>query len=357
MIKILLVDDSTLVRRVICDVLAGEKDYIIEDCAKNGSEALELIQKKQYDVILSDVHMPIMNGVELLGEMRKKGITVRTIMVSSLVKEGSKLANEVLQLGAMACVSKPDSFLLLESDKFVSKLIATLKEVVNSPIPKNNYVVKKATSVVNKADNKTKTEITNRKLLGDNIVAIASSTGGPSALKELLGSISQNIDASILIVQHMPVGFTHSFATRLNEQCEVEVKEAEDGEGIRKGCVYLAKGGKHLNVKFESGIHKICYSDEPLREGVKPCANYMYESLADSKFKKIICVVLTGMGSDGTKGITNLKLKKDVEIIAQNEESCVVYAMPKSITIAEKLTKNYSIAEIAEIINMKMGVQ
>lgn len=170
--------------------------------------------------------------------------------------------------------------------------------------------------------------------MNSKIVAIASSTGGPRALHTVLAGIPEGFEPPVLIVQHMPHGFTASLAERLNEVCGIRVKEADEGEVIKGGTIYISKGDMHMNVKRErgSGRHVIRYSDEPRREGVKPCANYMFESLQDCGYEQVVCAVLTGMGADGTEGIRALKAARpDTFVIAQNKETCTVYGMPKNI--------------------------
>lgn len=193
-------------------------------------------------------------------------------------------------------------------------------------------------------------------LLGNKAVAIASSTGGPKALQTVITNLPAKLNAPVIIVQHMPAGFTASLAERLNTLSELQVKEAEDGDVLTAGVVYIAQGGKHLNVRYVGNRHIIYYSDEPNREGVKPCANYMYESLADSRYNEIVCVVMTGMGADGTKGITYLKDKKKVHVIAQEEESCAVYGMPRNIVNAGLSNRIISLENIAQEIIMNVGV-
>lgn len=191
---------------------------------------------------------------------------------------------------------------------------------------------------------------------GSKIVAIASSTGGPKALQSLIPKLPANLDAPILIVQHMPAGFTEALAGRLDSLGEISVKEAAEGDVILKGHVYLSKGGRHMNIREMSGKQTIHYTDEPPREGVRPCANYMYESLADSSYDEVICVVLTGMGADGTEGIRNLKKNKKVTVIAQNEETCIVYGMPRSVSIAGLSDKVVPLTQISNEIIKNVGV-
>ena len=148
------------------------------------------------------------------------------------------------------------------------------------------------------------------KSTGSKAVAIASSTGGPKALQSLIPFLPAELDAPVFIVQHMPAGFTEALSIRLDQLSGLSVKEAAEGDTAEKGHAYLARGGRHMEIRKKAGKETLHYMDEPPREGVRPCANYMYESLMDSNYDEIICVVLTGMGADGTEGIRHLKEKK-----------------------------------------------
>ncbi|MCR4989368.1 MAG: chemotaxis protein CheB [Lachnospiraceae bacterium] len=191
---------------------------------------------------------------------------------------------------------------------------------------------------------------------GKKIVAIASSTGGPKALQELIPLLPPNLDAPVCLVQHMPAGFTKAMADRLNETSPMSCKEASEGDLLENGHLYLAAGGKHLKIGKRPGGHCIRYSDEPSREGVKPCANYMFESLMDSTYDEVICVVLTGMGSDGTEGIKALKTKKKIYCITQSEASSTVYGMPKAAFNAGLSDKVLDLQSIAREIIKNVGV-
>lgn len=191
---------------------------------------------------------------------------------------------------------------------------------------------------------------------GKKVVAIASSTGGPKALQSLIPKLPANLAAPVLIVQHMPAGFTEALAGRLNTLSELSVKEAAEGDVLEQGHAYLARGGRHMNVGRQAGKQVIRYTDEPPREGVRPCANYMYESLTDSSYDEVICVVLTGMGADGTVGIKNLKEKKKITVIAQNEETCTVYGMPRSIVLSGLAQRVLPLEQIANEIIKNVGV-
>ena len=191
---------------------------------------------------------------------------------------------------------------------------------------------------------------------GKKIVAIASSTGGPKALQNLIPKLPANLNAPVVIVQHMPAGFTEALAGRLDALGEISVKEAAEGDVLEAGHVYLARGGRHMNVVRQLGKHVIHYTDEAPREGVRPCANYMYESLAGSSYDEVVCVVMTGMGADGTAGIKNLKEKKKITVITQTEATCVVYGMPRSAVLAGLSEKEVPLEQIANEIIKNVGV-
>ena len=353
--KILLVDDSALMRRVLCDIIETDKDLRVVDRATNGLEALELIKKKSYDAVVLDVNMPKMNGLELLKELRKNKISVRIMMASTDTKEGAQTTLDALELGALDFVHKPDRALDCRGEEFVSNFLRTLNAVANSNPP----VFTKVFTREDIQNTRKIVELVKRKgnsIGGKHIVAIASSTGGPKSLQSVIPRLPENLDAPVVLVQHMPTGFTKSMAERLDSLSALNVKEAEEGDELKKGWVYVAKGGSHLNIVEKQGKAVIHYSDEPSREGVKPCANYMYESLVKCKFDEVLCVVMTGMGSDGTEGITNLKSKKKVHVISQDEQSCVVYGMPRSIKRAGLSDQVVSLDQIAQEIILRVGV-
>ncbi len=353
--KILLVDDSALMRRVLCDIIESDKDLRVVDRATNGLEALELIKKNTYDAVVLDVNMPKMNGLELLKELRKAKISVRIMMASTDTKEGAQTTLDALELGALDFVHKPDRALDCRGEEFVSNFLRTLNAVANSNPP----VFTKVFTREDTQNTKKIVELVKKKgtsIAGKQIVAIASSTGGPKSLQSVIPRLPENLDAPVVLVQHMPMGFTKSMAERLDSLSSLHVKEAEEGDELKKGWVYVAKGGSHLNVVERQGRATIHYTDEPSREGVKPCANYMYESLVKCKYDEVVCVVMTGMGSDGTEGIINLKSKKKVHVISQDEQSCVVYGMPRSVKRAGLSDQVVSLDQIAQEIILRVGV-
>lgn len=353
--KILLVDDSALMRSVMCDIIDSDKRFRVVDRAVNGLEAFDLLTRKTYDAVVLDINMPKMTGVELLKELQKRKIPAKIMMASTDTKQGAKITLDCLELGAIDFIHKPSCANDAREEDFRVRFIATLEAVVSSKLP---TFTKKVTLEDNKTSQKM-IDIVRRhtkSITGNKIVAIASSTGGPKALQQVVPQLPKSLKAPVVIVQHMPVGFTKSLAERLDSLGEITVKEAEEGDVLSNGCVYLSRGGTHLNIVQKNGSYVIHYSDEPSREGVKPCANYMFESLANSKFDEIVCVVLTGMGADGTKGIVNLETKKKVHVIAQEESTCAVYGMPKSIVTAGLADKIVGLEQVAQEIIMNVGV-
>ncbi len=355
--KILVVDDSALMRRVLCDIINSDKRFQVVAKATDGLEALDLLSRNTYDAVVLDVNMPKMNGLQLLKELRKFKISARVMMASTDTKEGAKTTLDALELGALDFIHKPSNAIDCREEVFQKELLRILAVVADSkpPVFESFEKIRETTRTTNKMLDLVKKHTVN--VPGDKIVAIASSTGGPKALQSVIPNLPADLDAPVLIVQHMPKGFTASFAERLNSMSDIAVKEAEEGDELQRGCVYLARGGNHMNVvKNAAGRYLIHYSDEPTREGVKPCANYMYESLADSRFDNIVCTVMTGMGADGTEGIRNLKAKKKVHVIAQDQESCTVYGMPKSVVTAELSDQVVPLDQIAQEIILHVGV-
>ena len=176
--------------------------------------------------------------------------------------------------------------------------------------------------------------------------------------EDIRKSLDAGMNAPMVLVQHMPAGFTKSMADRLNEISPIAVKEAEEGDVLQKGHVYIAPGGKHMEVKKNpDGTHKIVLNDMPAIGGLKPCANITFDSISNTGFDEIICVVLTGMGADGTNGILSLCQHKPVHVIAQNAETCVVYGMPKAIAEAGVVDEVVSLKDVAKTITKNVGVK
>lgn len=379
--NILLVDDSALMRRVLCDIIESDKRFRVQDRAVNGLDALALLSRKTYDAVVLDVNMPQMNGLELLKELQKRRISAKIIMASTDTADGAKVTLDALELGALDFIHKPTSALDCRNGAFSQGLLRILAAVTDldasppvvmpAPAPSGPSAIPRvgtartdmgrasAQPVAEKPEKKVPTPSPGRAVYnaGSQIVALASSTGGPKALQAVIPKLPPNLRVPVVVVQHMPVGFTASLSERLNSLSEISVKEAAEGDVLLPGNVYIAMGGKHLNILNMAGKYTIHYSDEPAREGVKPCANFMYESLMDSKFDRVVCVVMTGMGADGTEGIQHLKEKKKIHVIVQEASTCAVYGMPKSAVNAGLADQVVPLEQIAQEIIANVGVK
>lgn len=374
--NILIVDDSALMRRVLSDTVNSDERYQVKDIANNGEEGLKLILANPtgYDAILLDIYMPKMTGLELLMELeKKKGHYPRIVICSTKADESAEETMIALEHGAFDFIKKPENLINAKSNTFKEALLAILEVATEtrpkrmitttrpSPAATSNIVVR--TSITKPSSFTARTPVRSipipaQKGTGNKLIALACSTGGPKTLQSVIPLLPEGLNAPMVLVQHMPKGFTKSLAMRLNDMSKVNVKEAAEGDILQKGCVYIAPGGSHLKVaKLPGGGYKAVISDEPPRDALKPCANIMYESLVGSAYDEIVCVVLTGMGADGTEGIKALKKRNKVYVISQDEETCVVYGMPKMVAQAGLSDEVLPITEVANSIIKKVGVQ
>ena len=354
--KILVVDDSALMRKIFSDVLKDDGRFEVAGLAKDGVEALELLSNTKFDAIVLDINMPKMNGIEFMEELKRKNKKEKIVIVSTDAADGAEITIRALELGAFDFIQKPKNTLDAKQGDFKQTFIRLVYAAADAKEHNVKSIVKEEAPA--KLDDRL-IETVRKKSTGTTkkIVAIASSTGGPNALQRVIPFLPGDLDAPVMIVQHMPAGFTNSLAERLDTLSKLSVKEAKEGDQITKGNVYIAKGGQHMKYSKDRGAGHIVLSDEPPREGVKPCANYMFESLVDSDYDEIVCVVLTGMGADGTAGIKELKKKKKVHVIAQEEHSCVVYGMPKAVVNNGLQNQIVELDKIAQEIVMCTGVK
>lgn len=370
--NILIIDDSALMRRIISDIINSDEELHNEQYAVNGLEGISLLESGlRFDCIILDINMPKMNGIEFLKTMNRKGIKQNVIIVSTIAKEGAKETIEALELGAFDFVTKPDSLSEAKGPGFSKRLIGMLYEVCKIPVKnKAERITREAAKEVKRGlksttFKKTGVQRADRILhstgvLGkgkNKIVALACSTGGPRALQYVIPFLPENLDAPVVLVQHMPEGFTASLSNRLDELSRIKVKEACDGDILQKGTVYIAKGGSQMRIKKSAAGYALSVTVEAARNGLKPCADIMYESLMNTSFDEITCVVMTGMGADGTQGILQLEKTNKIYVIGQNAESCTVYGMPKAIAEAGAVDEVVSLKQIADAITKHVGVR
>ena len=363
--NILVVDDSALMRRVICDIINSDSNFQAKDTCKDGQEAYEKLKTTSYDGVLLDVNMPRMDGLQLLEKLQKENIKANVIMVSTLTTKDAEVTILALERGAIDFVTKPTAIAEARGDEFKKKVLEVMNAVLNSRTISRTSASRTSTSSsaasnMSVAKPVPRANITRLKAKssGNKLVALACSTGGPKALQSVIPYLPANLDAPMVLVQHMPAGFTKSMADRLNEVSKIKVKEAEDGDRLLKGYVYVAPGGKHMEVvKCSDGSHKISLNNMPAIGGLRPCANITYDSLSKTGFDEIVCVVLTGMGADGTNGILSLSSHKPLHVISQSAETCVVYGMPKAIEESGMVDEVVPLEKVAETITKNVGVK
>lgn len=351
--NILVVDDSALMRRVVCDIINSDSTFQVTDVCKDGLEAYEKLKTTHYDAVLLDVNMPRMDGLEVLRKLQEEKIKTTVIMISTLALRDQSIVFQAIELGAVDFVAKPTNIIEAKGEVFRTKILDTLSAVLKIPHPGGSGVKPRVKTAPPKPHPKKKAVA----VKGEKLIALACSTGGPKALQQVIPFLPSNLDAPVVLVQHMPMGFTKSMSERLDEISKLTVKEAEEGEILQKGYVYVAPGGKHIEVaRLADGRHKIAFNDMPAIGGLKPCANIMYDSLTKTGFDEIVCVILTGMGADGTSGILSLEKRKSIYVISQDAKSCVVYGMPKAIYDAGVVDEVVPLTEVAATITKRVGV-
>ncbi len=349
-IRVLVVDDSPFMRRILTDIIGLSDTMELVGIAKNGQEAIDKVKELRPDVVTLDIEMPVMDGITALKKIMKECPT-RVIMLSSLTQEAAKLTVDALELGAIDFIPKPANIFKIDKKAMVDEI--TEKFIVASKTKLN-----KSYNVAPVKINKTKTRQT--KSFGDTdinkIIAIGTSTGGPRALHKVIPEIPADINAGVVVVQHMPPKFTKSLADRLNNVSNLVVKEAEDREFVERGVCYIAPGDRHLLLKKVGKKYQIELSDGELVTGHKPSVDAMFYSIADIGINNVIGVILTGMGADGTKGLKRIKNEINGYVIAQDEASCVVYGMPKSAVNANVVDRICDLEQVPNEIIKAMEV-
>ncbi len=343
--NILVVDDSALMRRAICDIINSGNEFEATDTCRDGLEAYEKIKNNSYDAVLLDINMPRMNGLELLQKLQKENIRATVVVVSSLAKEDASITIQAMEYGAIDFITKPENIIEAKGIQFRTDL----SKLLNSILPQSKQA--KASLV--------------QPVL---IKPMGGKTGTPAGAKQPGAAATKPTSAAARAALSAAAARASTAATaanaaagmaeRLNELSKVQVKEAQENDILKKGCVYVAPGGYHLEVvAAKDGTHKIHLSDAPAIGGLRPCANVMYKSLRRSSYDEIVCVVLTGMGADGTDGIRDLNRAKPIYVIAQDEPTCVVYGMPKAIAEAGLVDEVVPLTNIPKRIINQVGVK
>lgn len=375
-IKVLVVDDSVFFRRRVSEILNSHPQLEVIDTANNGKEALEKVQQLRPDVVTMDIEMPVMNGIDAAREIMRVRPTP-ILMFSSLTHEGAKATLDALDAGAVDFLPKKFEDIARDREEAITllqqRVISISRHRVRpllsqrpatsslsasrTPATSNSATPLRATAPA--AENRpVRPAALNTRRSGKvyQLVAIGTSTGGPVALQNILTKLPGNFPHPILLIQHMPATFTAAFASRLNNLCQINVKEAADGDVVQPGTAYLAPGGKQMVLDGRPGAMRIRILDGGERMNYKPCVDITFASCARQYRDKVLAVVLTGMGADGRDG-AKLLHEQGATIWAQDEESCVVYGMPQAIVKAGIAAEILPLERVAQRIMIEVGCE
>jgi len=356
-IRVLVVDDSAFMRKAISIMIADDPEIEVVGLAHNGEEGLQKVHELSPDLVTMDIEMPRMDGLTALRKIMLEKPTP-VMMVSSLTTEGAEATLEALDLGAVDFIPKQLSYVSLDIIKIKQDLIAKIKH-----ISRRKYLVtarslsRRATASLAGSKPKARPRPVALPILAMpsarrtgtkamRVVAIGTSTGGPPALQLVVPVLPKQFPVPVLIVQHMPATFTKTLAQRLNTLSVLQVKEAEEGDRLDAGMVFIAPGDRHMLVRQQGANRYIHLSHEPADSLYKPSVDVMMTSVAESFRGCTLGVIMTGMGHDGLEAIRKIK-KEGGLVIAQDEATCVVYGMPRAIVEAGLADKVSSIECIA----------
>ncbi|NMO95183.1 chemotaxis response regulator protein-glutamate methylesterase [Paenibacillus lemnae] len=323
-IKVLVVDDSLFMRRYIKQL--AEEDGAIEviGTARNGNEGIRMVMDLRPDVVTMDVEMPGMNGLTALSKIMEE-LPTRVLMISSMTREGADSTIQALQSGAVDFIAKP-SGLGPDMEGIKQEIISKIKAAARTPL--SSLISARRKNRVNQVTG-TCPKTARGACKFDQIIAIGTSTGGPKALETVLGGLPEGYPHPVLIVQHMPEKFTASLAERLNRNCRIVVKEAISGERLEGGTAYIAPGGYHMSVRVTQGKYEIIISQEEPLNRFRPSVDMLFYSVAALSNLQRHFILMTGMGSDGAKGMSYAKRHGAASTIVEAQETCVVFGMPR----------------------------
>ncbi|HET9837211.1 MAG TPA: chemotaxis response regulator protein-glutamate methylesterase [Candidatus Angelobacter sp.] len=320
-LRVLVVDDSALMRKLIPQILARDNEIEVVGTAMDGEFGLKKIEDLRPDAVTLDLEMPRMDGMETLRQITRR-FRVPVIVVSALTTEGASATFKALAMGAFDFVAKPRDAASAHMDEIAADLIAKIKVAAKSKMrPAPSQVVLDRPRP-NKPAQRPRREPTK-------VIAIGISTGGPNALQYLLAQLPGDFPGTIVVVQHMPEGFTEMFSRRLDESCAIDVKEAQSGDLLIAGRALICPGDRHIKVRRMPLGNTVVLSDEPRMNGHRPSVDVLFRSVAMEFGSRAIGVLMTGMGDDGAHGLGLIKDAGGLTI-AQSEDSCTVFGMPKA---------------------------
>jgi two-component system chemotaxis response regulator CheB len=385
-IQVLVCDDSALMRNLISRIIDSTHGMHTAGIAMNGQFCLDKIPLLHPDVIVLDIEMPVMNGVQFLQKRKELGIDIPIIILSSIATEGAAVTMQCLELGASDFITKPNGSVSSDISSVATHLIelissyggayarmknktvfppdfflqqvklreaeqAAAKEGILDKIKPGVTDTTTASSWMQPvAQKKTATIVPIRAGGPIEVIAIGISTGGPNALREVFAKIDPNLKQPILVVQHMPAGFTKEFAASLDRICPLDVKEAEDGDLVKPGRILIAPGDYHIYVEKKSLATVIRLSQDELRNGHRPSADVLFESVAKVYENRALGVIMTGMGRDGALKLAEMR-RQGAWTLGQDEKSAIVYGMPKVAWELGAVQKQVSLDDMADEIS------
>ncbi|MBI5451330.1 MAG: chemotaxis response regulator protein-glutamate methylesterase [Gammaproteobacteria bacterium] len=342
MARVVIVDDSSFFRNRLRDMLLEDGHIDVIGMAKDGREAVAMVNDLHPDVVTMDVEMPVMNGIAAVKEIMSHTPTP-VLMLSSMTTEGAGATLDSLAAGAVDFIAKPDGVNL--DINFKRKLCARVRLIAargasSLVVP----TIKEANSIHDNHDSLI------RVVADADLIFIGASTGGPIAVQQLLQTASSKISCPIIVVQHMPSAFTEPYAERLNGMSNLEVRHLEDAAILTKGVIYISPGGKQLGFVSRNGELVTTLKDGVASDTYKPCIDYSLKSLAEGVNNKSLVIIMTGMGSDGKEGVARMK-KRGATIWAQDEKSCVIYGMPQAVVEAGLADAVLSLSQMKSIFS------
>lgn len=337
-IRVLVVDDSSFIRRTIIKMFENHPDIKIIDVAADGEMAITMVKELRPDVVTLDVQMPVLDGIAALERIMRE-CPVPVVMLSSLTGKGGDQTLRALELGAVDFIDKSSAGGPMEFATLFNELTSKLLVAAKVDLNKLGTIFDTKTELVQSPKKPSPSQI--------EAVLIGISTGGPPALQAILSALPAAFPCPILIVQHMPVGFTASLAERLNRTCAIAVREAQNGESLLPGTVYVAPGGTHLKIKRNDTGLIAKLDDQPVTTLHHPSVDVLLESAAETCGSKAVAFILTGMGKDGAVGAQLLK-RAGGKVVVESEKSAIVFGMPKAVMDVVKVDEVVHLSQVAD---------
>jgi two-component system chemotaxis response regulator CheB len=339
-LQVLIVDDSALFRTMLQNVLRELPDVAVCGSVSSGEQALDAVARLAPDIVTLDVEMPGLSGIDVLRELRRRRAPCRVIMVSRLTAAGAQITTDALLEGAFDFILKPSGSALQQNRQILSDSLATQLAAIRQLLPEET------TELGTAAPPPPKQRFTTFEQ-PPQLIVIGCSTGGPDALARLIPDLPATWKIPIIVVQHMPAGFTQSLAQRLNEASEVTVREAADGDLLSPGDVYLAKGGAQLKLVGDA-TSKVALrlTDDPPENFCRPAVDYTLRSAAALFGNRTLALILTGMGQDGAAGCRRVH-ESGGRVFVQHPEGCTVYGMPRAALRTGTVSEELKLTEIA----------